>query len=71
MITGGAVATWIGCAVLAAGVGWSRYEKKKTRDKLLRELVAMEPKRREQLLNRLSPKLSTELRQDLMERFHI
>jgi aspartokinase-like uncharacterized kinase len=71
MITGTSIALWVGCAVVAAGVGWSRYEKRRTRDKLLRELVAMDPKRREQLLNRLTPKLATELRENLMERFHI
>jgi hypothetical protein len=57
--------------VLAAGVAWSRYEKNKTRDKLLRELIAMDGARREKLLNRLSPKLATELRQQLMERFRM
>lgn len=69
MITGGAIAVWVASALLAAGVAWSRYDKRKTRDKYLRELAAMDPDRREQLLNRLSPKLATELRQHLMERF--
>jgi hypothetical protein len=71
MITTTSVTIWIICAVLAAGVAWSRYEKNKTRDKLLRELIAMDGARREKLLNRLSPKLATELRQQLMERFRM
>lgn len=69
--TGTSITLWIICAVIAAGVAWSRYEKKKTRDKLLRELTAMDPDRREKLLSRLSPKLQTELREDLMERFRM
>ncbi|HEV2096719.1 MAG TPA: hypothetical protein VGQ82_09455 [Chthoniobacterales bacterium] len=71
MITASSIAIWLVCALLAAGVAWSRYEKKKTRDKLLRELTAMDFERREKLLNRLSPKLSTELREQLMERFRM
>ncbi len=69
MITGTSLVVWSICVLLAAGVAWSRYEKKKTRDKLLREIMAMDPERREKLLNRLSPKLAMELRQDLMQRF--
>jgi hypothetical protein len=65
------IAIWVGCALLAAGVAWSRYEKKKTQDKFLRELVRMDPQRREKLLNRLSPNLGTALREQLMERFRI
>lgn len=71
MITASSIALWLVCALLAAGVAWSRYDKKKTRDKLLRELTAMDSERREKLLNRLSPKLSTELREQLMERFRM
>ena len=69
MITGTSIALWALCAVLAAGVGWSRYEKKRTRDKLLRELAAMDPDRREKVLTRLSPKLQSEVREQLMQRF--
>jgi len=71
MITGTSIAVWIICVLLAAGVAWSRYEKKKTRNKILRELAAMDPGRREKVLNRLSPKLATELREHLMDRFRI
>ena len=66
---GTSIELWAACAILAAGIGWSRYDKKKTRDKLLRELLAMEPERREKLLTRLRPELQIELRQQLMERF--
>lgn len=62
---------WIICAVLAAGIAWSRYEKKKTRDNFLRELVAMNPERREKILQRLSPPLQKEMREHLMERFRL
>jgi len=62
---------WAICLLLAAGVGWTRYDKKKTRDKFLRELVAMDPVRREKVLSRLRPEIAIDLRQQLMERFRI
>ena len=62
---------WTICGLLAAGIGWSRYEKKKTKDKFLRELIAMDPVRREKVLSRLSPDLQTDLRRQLMERYRI
>ena len=62
---------WAICLLLAAGVGWTRYDKKKTRDKFLRELVAMDPARREKMLSRLRPEIAMDLRQQLMERFRI
>ena len=68
-ITVTSVVLWAICLLLAVGVAWSRYEKKKVRDKFLRELMAMDPERREKLLQRLSPKLQTEMREHLMERF--
>lgn len=63
------IIVWTVCAVLAAGIGWSKYEKKKTRDKYLAELAALDPAKREQLLMRLNPKLQTEVRQQLMQRY--
>ncbi|MFL6513441.1 MAG: hypothetical protein ACJ8M1_00280 [Chthoniobacterales bacterium] len=60
---------WTISAVLAAGIGWSRYEKKKTRDKLLAELAAMDHDAREKLLSRLQPEVATEVRQQLMMRY--
>jgi hypothetical protein len=71
MITGTDIAVWIASALLAIGIGSSRYAKKKTRDKLVRELAAMDPARREKLLSRLNPKLATEVREQLMERYRI
>lgn len=60
---------WSASAVLAAGIGWSRYEKRKTRDKLLADLAAMEREQREKLLSRLNPALAMEVRQQLMHRY--
>jgi hypothetical protein len=71
MITGPDIAIWTISALLGIGLGWSRYAKKKTRDKLVRELAAMDPARREKLLSRLNPKLAIEIREQLMERFRI
>lgn len=41
------------------------------RHKLVRELAAMDPDRREKMLARLDPKLALELREQLMERFRL
>ena len=71
MITGTEITVWTISALLAIGVGWSRYAKWKTRDKLVRELAAMDPERREKLLSRMRPDLAMEARQELMRRFHI
>jgi hypothetical protein len=70
-ITAGDIAVWTISALLAAGVGWSRYAKWKTRNTLVRELAAMEPERRAKVLQRLNPKLAMEMREQLMERFQI
>ncbi len=71
MITGTDVTVWTISGLLATGIGWSAYAKRKTRDKLVRELAAMEPDRREKVLQRLNPKLAMEMREQLMERFQI
>lgn len=71
MITQTDIAVWAASALLAVGVGWSRYAKWKTRDKLVRELVAMPPEQRVKFLARLDPKLALELREQLLERFRI
>jgi hypothetical protein len=70
-ITVTSVVIWVICLLLAVGVGWSRYEKRRTRDKFLRELIAMDPVRREKVLSRLRPEIAMDLRQQLMERFRI
>jgi hypothetical protein len=69
MITTTSIVLWSISAVLAAGIGWSRYEKKKTRDQYLAELAALDPEHREKLLTRLNPALQTEVRQQLMRRY--
>ena len=71
MITGTDITVWTVSALLAIGIGWSRYAKWKTRNKLVRELASMDAERREKMLNRLNPKLAMEVRQELMERFRI
>jgi hypothetical protein len=65
------IAVWIVSALLALGVGWSRDANWKTRDKLVRELAAMDPERREKVLSRLNPKLAMVAREQLMSRFRI
>lgn len=70
-VTFSSIILWLICLLLAVGVAWSRYEKKKTRDKFLRELLAMDPVRREKVLSRLRPEIAMELRRELMERYRI
>jgi hypothetical protein len=71
MISGTDITVWTISGVLAIGIGLSSYAKRKTRDKLVRELAAMEPERRQKVLTRLNPKLAMEIREQLMERFQI
>ena len=70
-ITLTSIILWGICLFLAVGVALSRYEKKRTRDKFLRELIAMDPARREKVLGRLRPDMEMQLRQELMERYRI
>ena len=53
------------------GIGFGKYSKYKTRDKLVRDLAAMDPQRREKILSRLQPDLQMEIRQELMKRFRL
>jgi hypothetical protein len=62
---------WTVSAIIAVGVGWSRYAKRQTQNKLVRELAAMDPERREKMLSRLNPELAMEMRALLLERFRI
>jgi hypothetical protein len=71
MITERDITVWIISALLAIGIGWSRYAKWRTRDKIARDLAAMDPEHREKMLTRMSPKLAMEMREQLMKRFHI
>lgn len=69
MISWTTIIVWTISALLAAGIGWSRYEKKKTRDKYLAQLAALQRDDREKLLLRLNPALQMEVRQQLMQRY--
>jgi hypothetical protein len=69
MLSWTTIIVWTVSALLAAGIGWSRYEKKKTRDKFLAELAAMDRDKREKLLSRLQPDVQMELRQQLLLRY--
>lgn len=71
MITGTDITVWIISALIAFGVGWSRYSKYKTREKLVRDFAAMDPERREKVLSRLQPDLQIEIRQELLKRFRL
>jgi hypothetical protein len=71
MVTGIDITVWTISALLAIGVGCSRYAKWKTRENLVRELAAMDPERREKVLSRLNPNLALEAREILMRRFNI
>ena len=65
------ITVWIISALIAIGIGWSKYEKNKTRAKLIRDLAAMDADRREKILSRLNPAEAMELREELMRRFRL
>jgi hypothetical protein len=71
VITGTDITVWTISALLAIGIGCSRYAKYKTRDRLTREMAAMDPERREKVLSRMDPNLAMEIRQELMKRFRM
>jgi len=71
MITERDISVWIVSALLAAGIGWTRYSKWKTREKLVREFIAMDLERRAKMLSRMDPKLAMEVREELLKRFQI
>jgi len=71
MVSNTDIAIWVVSGLLAAGIGWSKYSKYKTREKMVREFVAMNPEQREKLLSRLQPELQMEIRQELMKRFNL
>jgi hypothetical protein len=70
-VTATDITVWIISALLAMGIGLSKYAKWRTRNKLVRDLAAMDHERREKVLNRMNPALAMEARQELMRRFHI
>jgi hypothetical protein len=65
------IAIWVASGLLALGIGWGKYSKYKTREKMVREFIAMDPERREKLLSHLQPELQMEIRQELMKRFRV
>jgi len=71
MVTGTELTVWIISGLLAIEVGWSRYAKYKTREKMVRDFAAMDPERREKVLSRLQPDLQMEIRQELMKRYRL
>ena len=70
-VTATDITVWIISALLAIGIGASKYAKWNARNKLVRDLAAMDPDRREKMLSRMSPERAMEARQELMRRFHI
>ncbi len=71
MVSGTDIAVWTISALIAIGIASSKYSKYKTRDKLVRDLAAMDLERREKILGRLQPDLQMEIRQELMKRFRL
>jgi len=71
MVSGTDITVWVISALLTVGIGWSKYSKYKTREKLVRGFAAMDPEQREKILSRLQPDLQMEIRQELMKRFRL
>jgi hypothetical protein len=71
MIESRDIAVWVASAVLAIGIGWSRYAKAKSRNDLVRSFAAMNPEQRKKMISRLNPQMAMEVRQELLERFGI
>ena len=71
MVSGTDITVWVISALIAVGIGSSKYSKYRTREKMVREFAAMDPERREKVLSRLQPDLQMEIRQELMKRFRV
>ncbi len=71
MVSNTDIAIWVTSGLLAIGIGWGKYSKYKTRQKMVRQFAGMDPERREKLLSRLQPDLQMEIRQELMKRFRV
>ena len=65
------IVIWSISAIMAVGLGLSRYAKVKTRNDLVRQIAAMDVEGRKKMLSRLQPKVAMEVRQELLERFRI
>jgi hypothetical protein len=71
LVTTTDIMVWVFSALLALGIGVSKYAKWKARNELVRDLAAMDRERREKMLSRMNPALAMEARQELMRRFNI
>ena len=70
LVTATDITVWIVSVLLALGIGASKYTKWKARNRLVRELAAMDRERREKVLSRMNPGQAMEARQELMRRFN-
>jgi hypothetical protein len=71
LVTATDITVWVLSALLALGIGLSKYAKWKARNQLVRDLAAMDRERREKMLSRMNPEQAMEARQELMRRFSI
>jgi uncharacterized protein HemX len=71
LVTATDITVWIVSLLLALGIGAGKYAKWKARNRLVRELAAMDRERREKVLSRMNPGQAMEARQELMQRFNI
>ena len=71
LVTATDITVWIISGLLALGIGCGKYAKWKARNRLVRELAAMDRERREKVLSRMNPGQAMEARQELMRRFNI
>jgi hypothetical protein len=65
------IVVWGASALLAFGIFSSRWAKAKSRNNLIRSLLAMAPEQRQKKLDRMNPQMAMELRQALLERYGI
>jgi len=71
LVTSTDITVWIVSVLLALGIGGRQYAKWNARNRLVRELAAMDRERREKVLSRMNPGQAMEARQELMRRFNI
>ena len=71
LVTGTDITVWIVSVLLALGIGAGKYAKWEARNRLVRELAAMDREHREKILSRMNPGQAMEARQELMRRFNI